>query len=195
MTRGNSYTDGTFALFKISGGDNLNYFRSAASRIKSFGRHNTRATYVNHPVLGRMRVRTAHVKPIAVSHWLYHSYMVSAVEVLKKKDEKERKLNLVVRRATTVAKRTGGNSRTRRNARRNDDSSICCRTPFGPFERSGKSERARRRGAKSSSRGRSRRARISRRIGAREMNWLCRHVGNICVDLTPRRRRVRGAYE
>lgn len=59
---------------------------------------------------------------------------------------------------------------------------------------SGKSERARRRGAESS-RGRSRRARISRRIGAREMNWLCRHVGNICVDLTPRRRRVHGAYE
>ena len=46
-----------------------------------------------------------------------------------------------------------------------------------------------------SRRGRSRRARISRRIGAREMNWLCRHVGNICVDLTPRRRCVHGAYE
>lgn len=49
--------------------------------------------------------------------------------------------------------------------------------------------------ARRNRRGRSRRARISRRIGAREMNWLCRHVGNICVDLTPRRRRVHGAYE
>lgn len=27
------------------------------------------------------------------------------------------------------------------------------------------------------------------------MNWLCRHVGNICVDLTPQRRRVHDAYE
>lgn len=29
--------------------------------------------------------------------------------------------------------------------------------------------------------------RISPRIGAREINWFCRHVENICVDLTPRR--------
>lgn len=29
--------------------------------------------------------------------------------------------------------------------------------------------------------------RISPRIGAREINWFCRHVESICVDLTPRR--------
>lgn len=30
-------------------------------------------------------------------------------------------------------------------------------------------------------------SRISLRIGGREINWFCRHVESICVDLTPRR--------
>lgn len=44
-------------------------------------------TYINHPVLGRVRVRAAHVKPIAVAHRLDHSNVVSAVKMLEKKDK------------------------------------------------------------------------------------------------------------
>lgn len=39
-------------------------------------------TYINHPILGRVGVRAAYVEPIAISHRLYHPYMVSAVKVL-----------------------------------------------------------------------------------------------------------------
>lgn len=46
-------------------------------------------TYVNHPVLGCVRVRAAHVKPIAVSHRLYHSYMISTVEMLEREKSGE----------------------------------------------------------------------------------------------------------
>lgn len=60
-------------------------------------------TYVNHPILGRVRVRTAHVKPIAVSHRLYHSYMVSAVEMLER-ERSEGKLNSVMRHASAMRK-------------------------------------------------------------------------------------------
>jgi len=50
-----------------------------------------------------MCVRTAHVKAIAVSHRLYHSYMISAVEMLEEKEESEI-LNSVVRHVLTVRK-------------------------------------------------------------------------------------------
>lgn len=39
-------------------------------------------TYINHPILGRVSVRAAHVEPIAVPHWLDHPYVIPAVEVL-----------------------------------------------------------------------------------------------------------------
>jgi hypothetical protein len=53
-------------------------------------------TYINHPILGRVRVGTAHVEPIAVPHGLYDSYMVSAVEMLEKAHKS--KLNFMSRR-------------------------------------------------------------------------------------------------
>jgi len=43
-------------------------------------------TYINHPILGRVRVGTAHVEAIAVPHRLYDSYVISAVEMLEKAD-------------------------------------------------------------------------------------------------------------
>lgn len=58
-------------------------------------------TYVDHPVLGRVRIRTAHVKSIAVSHRLYYSYMISAIEMLER-EKSEEKLNSVMRRALTM---------------------------------------------------------------------------------------------
>jgi len=41
-------------------------------------------TYIDHPILGRVRVGAAHVEPIAVPHGLYDSYVVPAVEMLQK---------------------------------------------------------------------------------------------------------------
>jgi len=53
-------------------------------------------TYINHPILGRVCVRTAHIKPITISHRLYYSYMISAVEMLQQKG----KLNLACAETT-----------------------------------------------------------------------------------------------
>ena len=44
--------------------------------------HTHRDTYINHPILGRVSIRAAHVEPIAVRHWLDHPYVIPAVEVL-----------------------------------------------------------------------------------------------------------------
>lgn len=40
-------------------------------------------TYVDHPVLRRMSVRTAQIQPVTLLHGLYHSYVIPAVKVLK----------------------------------------------------------------------------------------------------------------
>lgn len=44
-------------------------------------------TYINHPILGRVGVRAAHVQPISIPHWLDHPYVIPAVEVLRKEGE------------------------------------------------------------------------------------------------------------
>jgi len=55
-----------------------------------------------------VRIRTAYIKAIAVSYRLYHSYMVSAVEMLEK-ERLKRKLNSVIgaliRKSLHIARR------------------------------------------------------------------------------------------
>lgn len=40
-------------------------------------------TYVNNPIFWRMSVRSTDVETISLSHWLYHSNVISTIEMLK----------------------------------------------------------------------------------------------------------------
>lgn len=53
-------------------------------RVSHIFVNNNVKTYINHPILGSMRVGTTHVETIAITHGLYHSYVISAVEMLEK---------------------------------------------------------------------------------------------------------------
>lgn len=96
-------------------------------------------TYINHPILGSVGVRAAYVEPIAISHRLYHPYMVPAVKVLGRKKVERRKLNSAVRRAF----RRRGESRRKYGQRQ---SWICSSLRLSPslFVLFGKAGKARR---------------------------------------------------
>lgn len=42
-------------------------------------------TYINDPILRTVSIRSTHIKSTSITHWLNHSYMIMAVEMLEKK--------------------------------------------------------------------------------------------------------------